>query len=178
MRKSPYYIFRLFLNLSSTAYIIVIFGIKERVVIPFLPKYLQYLSYAFYLIIPIGIAGICLLLSRCLSKCAMECQIKEVEPANHSFLPSYLGYFFIGLSVSDCKTLFYVFIIVFVFTCYSRPCFFNPIFILFNYNFYFVTGEDEIKILLITKQNMKIYKEADLSNLRRINDFSFIDMER
>ena len=106
----------------------------------------------------------------------MECQIEEIELASHSFLPNYLGYFFVALSIPNVTTLIYVYAVIFVFTHLSQALSFNPLFLLFGYQFYFVTGEDGTKIFLITKQKMKVYQDAELNNLRRINDFTFIDM--
>ena len=89
---------------------------------------------------------------------------------------SYLGYFFVALSIPNLSTLWYVYAVIFVFTHLSKALSFNPLFLLFGYQFYFVTSEDGAKIFLITKQNMKNIQDVDLSKLRRINDFTFIDV--
>ena len=133
-------------------------------------------SYIIYLMAPVLVAWLCLRLSKHLSVCGMECQIEEIELASHSFLPNYLGYFFVALSIPNVTTLIYVYAVIFVFTHLSQALSFNPLFLLFGYQFYFVTGEDGTKIFLITKQKMKVYQDAELNNLRRINDFTFIDM--
>lgn len=176
IKRLPQTVFTLLLTLSASAYVVVIYLIKEKITLPFFPAKFDYISYIFYLIIPIVIARICVGLSKYLSKCGMECQIKEVELASHSFLPNYLGYFFVALSIPNLTTLFYVYTVIFIFTHLSKALSFNPMFLLFGYQFYFVTGEDGTKVFLITRQKMKAYQDAVLDDLRRINDFTFIDM--
>lgn len=176
LKHLPQMMFNLMLSLSASAYVVVIFLIKEEISFPLLPQQLTRLSYIIYLVIPVFIAWLCLRFSKYLSVCGMECRIEEVELASHSFLPNYLGYFFVALSIPNITTLIYVYAVIFIFTHLSKALSFNPLFLLFGYQFYFVTGEDGARIFLITKQKMKTYQDADLDNLRRINDFTFIDM--
>lgn len=176
LKHLPQMMFNLMLSLSASAYVVVIFLIKEEIPFPFLPQQLTRLSYIIYLVLPVLIAWLCLRFSKYLSVCGMECQIEKVELASHSFLPNYLGYFFVALSIPNITTLIYVYAVIFIFTHLSKALSFNPLFLLFGYQFYFVTGEDGTRIFLITKQKMKTYQDADLDNLRRINDFTFIDM--
>lgn len=81
-----------------------------------------------------------------------------------------------ALSIPNITTLIYVYAVIFVFTYLSQALNFNPLFLLFRYQFYFITGRDGTRIFLITKQRMKPYQDAELNDLRRINDFTFIDM--
>lgn len=172
----PHTIFNFVLSLSASAYVVVVFLIKEEITFSFLPQQLKCVSYIAYLMVPVVIAWLCLRFSKKLPVCGMECQIEEVELASHSFLPNYLGYFFVALSIPNVTTLIYVYAVILIFTHLSQALSFNPLFLLFRYQFYFVTGEDGTKIFLITKQKMKVYQDAELDNLRRINDFTFIDM--
>lgn len=100
--------FNLLLSLSASAYVVVIFLIKEEITFSFLPQQLECVSYIVYLTVPVFIAWICLRLSEHLSVCGIECQIEEIELASHSFLPNYLGYFFVALSISSVTTLIYI----------------------------------------------------------------------
>ena len=176
VKHLPRTMLNLMLTLSASAYVIVIFLIKEEITLDFLPEQLEHVSYIIYLIIPVLIAWLCLWLSKYLPACGMESNIEEVELASHAFLPNYLGYFFVALSIPNITTLIYVYTVIFAFTHLSKALSFNPLFLLFGYQFYFITGKDGTKIFLITKQKMKSYLDAELNNLRRINDFTFIDM--
>lgn len=172
----PRILFNLLLSISASVYVVVIYLIKEEIVFTFFPTRIAYLSYIFYLVAPVVIAYICLCLSNYLPKCDMACPIVEVELASHSFLPNYLGYFFVALSIPNLTALSCVYAVILIFTYLSQALCFNPFFLLFKYQFYFVTGEDGKKIFLITKQKMKQYSDIVLDNLRRVNDFTFIDM--
>lgn len=174
--RLPRKVFDYLLTLSASSYVIVVFLIKEKTLMPFVPKELDFVFYIVYLVAPVLVAWFCLVISRFLPACGMECEIKEIELASHSFLPNYLGYFFVALSIPDARTFFFVYLVVFVFVHLSQALSFNPLFLLLGYQFYFVTGEDGTKIFLITKQKMKMYQDVRLNNLRRINDFTFIDM--
>ena len=176
VKHLPHTMFNLMLSLSASAYVAVVFLIKEGIAFSFLPQKLEHVSYIVYLMVPVFVAWLCLRLSKHLSVCGMECQIEEIELASHSFLPNYLGYFFVALSIPNVTTFIYVYVVIFAFIHLSQALSFNPLFLLFGYQFYFVRGEDGTKIFLITKQKMKVYQDAELNNLRRINDFTFIDM--
>lgn len=178
VRHLPFYFFKLLLCLSATSYVIAVFLIKQKFTIRNLENFPACISYVLYLFAPVAIAAVCLLLTRKLTAVSVECQIKEVELANNTFLPIYLGYFFVALSVPDMDTFQFVYLIVFAFTYLSQSLCFNPLFLLFKYQFYFVTAEDGTKIFLITKQNMKSIEDVELDNLRRINDFTYIDIKK
>ena len=104
----PHTMFNLLLSLSASAYVVVVFLIKEGIKLPFFPQHLECVSYIIYLIAPVLISWFCLRLSKHLSVCGMECQIEEVELASHSFLPNYLGYFFVALSIHYARQCFFV----------------------------------------------------------------------
>ena len=178
VKHLPFSFFKLLLCLSATSYVITVFLIKQKYTIHSLGNCSACISYVLYLLAPIAIAVVCLLLTRKLTAISVECRIKEVELANNTFLPSYLGYFFVALSVPDMNTFLFVYWIVFAFTYLSQSLCFNPLFLLVGYQFYFVTAEDGTKIFLITKQNMKNIEDVELDNLRRINDFTYIDIKK
>ena len=112
VKHLPHTMFHLMLTLSASAYVVVVFLIKEGITFSFLPQKLECVSYIIYLMVPVLVAWLCLRLSMHLSVCGMECQIEEVELASHSFLPNYLGYFFVALSIPDVTTLIYVYAVI------------------------------------------------------------------
>lgn len=176
IRYLPRMLFNLLLNLSASSYVVVVFLIKAKIKLPFLPQRLGCISYTFYLIVPLIAAELCLRMPRSLSPGDIQGNITEVELASYSFLPNYLGYFFVALSIPDFQTLIYVYGVIFIFTHLSQALCFNPMFLIFGYQFYFVTSEDGTKIFLITRQDMKAYQDATFDNLRKINEFTFIDL--
>ncbi|WP_096156201.1 hypothetical protein [Bacillus sp. FJAT-45066] len=192
------FLYRLFLTFNSTSLIIVIFLVKEQETInwPHIMSFIpDYISYILYFLLPVSFTYLSLLLSRLLSNDSLEkskkviekegkertielSKIAEVEQANNSFLPSYLGYFFVALSIPYFETLIIVFLLLFIFTFFSQTLYFNPLFLLFGFHFYYLTTINRTKIFLITRKSLKDPKNINLPNLKRINDFTFIDLRR
>jgi hypothetical protein len=119
--------------------------------------------------------GISLLLTRFLSDDSIEGNIKDLEQANNAFLPSYLGYFFVALSVPYFETLIFTFAILFVFTYFSQTLYFNPLFLLWGYQFYYITTENNVKIFIISKRQIRSTQGLNFAKLKRINNFTYID---
>ncbi len=82
----------------------------------------------------------------------------------------------VALSIPYVDTLIFVFAILFVFTFLSQTLYFNPLFLIFRYHFYYLTTTNEIKIFVITRRILKAPKETEFEKLKRINDFTFIDL--
>lgn len=166
-------IFRLVLTVNSLMLLVVVYLVKGHYWIHQLGKY----TILLYIGIPVILSGICLRIAGWLSKDSIEGDIKEIEMANDSYMSVYLGYFFVALSIPDhdIMTLALVFGIVFLLTFSSQTQYYNPLFLLFGYKFYYLTKKNSMKIFLITKQEIRRTENLVFQNLRRINDFTFID---
>jgi O-antigen ligase len=104
--------------------------------------------------------------------------IIEMEHASNSFLPSYLGYFFVALSISATETLWFVYIVLFVFTYKSQALYFNPLFLVFGYKFYNAKKKNGDTIFLISRENVKNSKDFSCQKAYRINDYTFISKDK
>ncbi len=178
------FLYRLLLTFNSTSLMLVIFCIKNKKPIPWhlisekLNNIPDFISYIIYFLIPVLLTFFSLLLANFLDNDNIEKgKVSEVEQANNAFLPSYLGYFFVALSIINIHTLIYIFGMLFLFTYFSQTLYFNPLFLLFKYQFYYITTTNNVKIFLITKKSIKNPSKIDLK-LKRINDFTFIDKEK
>lgn len=180
-------LFRLFLTFNATSLILVVYLVKTQKVINEYSYYFanlpHWVSYVLYFAVPVLFTYISLILANLLADDNIEAEegksaIKELEQANNAYLPSYLGYFFVALSVPFCDTLIFVFAILFLFTFLSQTLYFNPLFLVFRYHFYYLTTVTNIKIFVITKRNLKNPRRLNFSKLKRINDFTFIDKEK
>lgn len=180
-------LFRLFLTFNATSLILVVYLVKEQVVIndfhPYLESLPHWVSYVSYFAIPVLFTYLSILMSSGLANDSIEAEegksaVKEIEQANNAYLPSYLGYFFVALSVPFNETLIFVFAILFLFTFLSQTLYFNPLFLFFGYHFYYLRTETNIKIFLITKKKLKDPGKLSFPALKRINDFTFIDKEK
>lgn len=177
------HIFKLFLTLNSLLLALIVFLIKEGIVINSLYTCFSNLpdtiSYILYLLVVLILTWISMQLTNFLDTDTIDAgSISVIEPANDAFLPSYLGYFFVALSVPNIEVFLYVFGIICVFIFYSRISYFNPIFFLFGFNFYYIVNNKNIKVLLITRRQLKEPKNGIFNNLKRINNYTFMDMGR
>lgn len=168
-------LYKTMLTLNSTVFLVVVYCIKEHIVIPILFLNNDVFSCLIYICGNVIFSGLCLWLSQFLSSETIQGGIAEIEMANNSFLPSYLGYFFVALSINDWATLLWVFVIIFIFTFNSQTLYFNPMFLLFNYEFYYVSLQNGMKIFVISKKKIKDIAKIDFTNISRINDYTFID---
>lgn len=178
-------IFRLLLTLNSTFLLVIIFLVQKGITlqriflhIPYLkplPIFPNYISYALYISIPLILTFISILLSSKLGEDGFKAgEVVSIEYANNSFLPSYLGYFFVALSVGNLETLVFVYVLLFIFTFLSQALYFNPLFLIFGYNFYNVTTAKGVVVFLISRKKFRNPKEI-IVNTHRINNYTFID---
>ncbi len=198
------YIFRLFLILNSLSLSFLIFTInknmtldwiepifykactiiiKQDILISFINNnfysLLNLSSYIFYFLCIILLSIISIYLINLLSDDSIEEDtLRNIEPANDAFLPSYLGYFFVALSVPDIEMFFVVFGIIAIFIYYSKISYFNPLFFIFGFKFFYVINSNNVKILLITRKELKTTESASFNYLKRITNYTFIDTEK
>jgi hypothetical protein len=177
------FFYRLLLTFNATSLILVVFLVKEQVLINEIDCGLvnlpNYISYLVYFLVPVVMTYLSLLIARFLSKDNIkESSILSIEQANNTFLPSYLGYFFVALSVPYVETLIFAFAILFIFTFLSQTLYFNPLFLVFGYHFYYLNTTNNVQLFVITKKVLKEPKSIEIEQLRRINNFTFIDIEK
>jgi len=176
--------FRLLLTFNATSLLAIIFLVQKGYTLGHFFPQSQYLlvalpnsiSYIAYMLVPIMLTGLSILLSSKLGKDSFKSgEIASIEHANNSFLPSYLGYFFVALSVGNWESLAFVYSVLFVFTFLSQALYFNPLFLLFGFEFYNITTKNGAAIFLISQQRYKTPAEIDISSAHRINNYTFIE---
>lgn len=177
------HIFKLFLTLNSLLLSFMVFLIKEEMVLnslhPYLSNLPKIITYILYFMMVLIFTWLSLQLTNFLSGDTIDAgSISVIEPANDAFLPSYLGYFFVALSIPNIDVFLFVFGIICIVIFYSRVSYFNPIFFLFGFNFYYIVNNKNIKVLLITRRQLKDPEKLIFNNLKRINNYTFIDMEQ
>lgn len=103
-----------------------------------------------------------------------------IEIAEPKFVPIYIAYFVVALSINneDWCLFLLVFISIFVLIQKCKFSFFNPL-TLFRFNFYEVNVSNQAsanyRIFLISKQSIK--NIGQLSHLVRLNDFTFLQKD-
>lgn len=160
-------IFRFLLTVNASSWMLVVYWIKEGVTLWRIP---QWLFSMILLFIPIILSAISIWISKFLGSDSLS-GFQELSLADNEFLPTYLGYFFVSLSVSNNITMMYLYFTVFIFTFLSQTQYFNPIFLLFGYYYYHILTEHETRAFIITKGKVLRNKNnISFDNLKRIND--------
>jgi hypothetical protein len=170
-------IFKLFLTFNATSTVIIVYLIKERYYLLCLEKIPNWVSYIVFLLIPPILTLISIRMKSLLSKDDINYEPLNVEEANNAFLPSYLGYFFVALSVESTESMIFVYLIIFMFTYLSQTLYYNPLFLLFDYKFYYITTVNNVRLFIISKKEINTTKGVTFPRLRRINNTTFIDEE-
>lgn len=181
-------LFKLLLAVSATSLLPVVYLIKSKTYLFQSEMYsvlsnecwreiLIKISLLGYLVIPIILAGLIIFLVSYLGKDEIHSgEVTDVKDASGGFLPSYLGYFFVSLSIGDGEifTLCFIFILVTAFLFLSQMNYYNPIFLFLGYKFYHIHTKNGLTLLLISKELFKKSSEIDVGKVYRVNDFTFI----
>lgn len=176
-------LFRLLLTFNATSLLVIVFLVQKGYVLgaffpqqSFLVNLPRAASFALYVLVPIVLTWVSVLCSSKLGKDSFgEGEICNIEHANNSFLPSYLGYFFVALSVPNGETLCFVYGLLFVFTFLSQALYFNPLFLLFGFEFYNIKTKNGAAIFLISKHRYKTPGSIRIDRAFRINNYTFIE---
>lgn len=169
-------LYKMFLTSNSMMLFVIVYLVKEKIWISRFGIY----SIGIYIAGLFVWTAICLLCSVFLSTDSIEGGIQSVELANDSYMPNYIGYFFVALSIpnSDVVTAGFVFLLLLLFIYRSQTSYYNPLFLLFGYQFYCVTNQNNLKVFVISRQEIRTTDNLEFQNLRRISDFTFIDKEK
>lgn len=160
---------RLLLTFSSTSWMLVIFIIKTHFTVWGLPGWVFSL--------------ICIFCAILLSYGALQFtklldidelgELKEISLADNDYIPVYLGYFFVSLSIADGYTLFFVYTMVLILLT-MLDMYFNPIFIFWGYHYYHVVTSEGTRAFVIIRSNERNPKNISGKNIRRLNNWTFI----
>lgn len=178
--------FRLLLTFNATSLLVIVFLVQKKYTIGYFSQGISalhftcempnFFSYITYLMVPLMMTGLSTLLSASLGKDTFSSgQVVCIEYANNSFLPSYLGYFFVALSISNWSTLFFVYGVLFAFTFLSQALYFNPLYLVYGYEFYNVKTRNGALIFLISRCKYKTPGEVIIQSASRINNYTFIE---
>ena len=168
------FFYHMLLTANSIVLLIIIYIVKEKL---FIQKLGELFSIILYTLLPITLTYLCIKLSSCLQNDRTNINIERIELANDAYLPSYLGYFFVALSIPD-NNLFLLFVmygIIFLLVSCSKSFYFNPVFFLFGYRFYQAKTESGLLLVLISKQEFRTPQSVSSITVYRINNFTFLE---
>ena len=75
----------------------------------------------------------------------------------------------------DDITLIVMAVVIFIFTYYSQTLYFNPLFLVFRYKFYYITMNNGMRLFVLSRKRIKSLDGLRFDSLKRINDYTFID---
>lgn len=171
-------ILRLFMTFSSVSFFIVVYLVQNK--IDLLPSLAAQTSqswaiYLLYTTIPFLLGGIAVGVCKLLAKSEIKKAI-SLEASNNDFLANYLAFFFVALSINDATTFWIVLGLTLLFTFFSRVSYFNPVFLIFGFNFFYVHTGENVKVLLISRKKLRSPELFEPTNVRRINDYTFMEV--
>lgn len=170
-------VYKILLALNATSLMFLIYLIKEERWICCLGRW----SIGIYFLILLIYTRICIAMRFCLKKDSIERGIKEISVATNGYTTTFLGLFFVALSIpsKDWITFYTVLVILIAFIYNSQTIYFNPLLCLFGYNFYEIHTNLGTRVYVITQvKNIKGTSGLEFPKLRKINEFTFIDEER
>lgn len=175
-----------FMALASTSLLPAIYFIKIRLKVFSTPcdSLNGCLDLLLFLGIPLLLSLFSLFWMKKQSDDSIKNEAEEIAPVNHEYLPVYLGYIFVSLSLPttcsgeiDWLSLTVVYSLICLFVTFSRTLCFNPLFIIFGYGYYQVTTQNRVKVFVITKRRIKKGEKPSFINLHKVNELVFIDTE-
>ena len=165
-------LFKLLLTINATSWMLIVYLIKENFTIFSMPSWIFHIA---LVILVLCLSWLTLLLSKLFGEESLQ-SYKEFSLADNEFLPVYLGYFFVSLSIPNCYTMLALYLIVFVFTFISQTQYFNTAYLLFGYHYYHIATQNGTSFFVIKYGKVIRNKDQiELKKLRRINDTTFIE---
>ena len=165
--------YRMLLAINATLWMVVVYGIKEGW------RFIYgncIMTSVILLVVPIILSVVSLYLTRWFCLCKDDLiKVKSIQMADSEFLPVYLGYFFVALSIPNLYTLIFIYFIVCLFSYISQTQYYNPIFLLMGFHYYHVETLNGTQIFIVAYGKvLRSVKETSFHSLRRINDTTFI----
>ena len=168
------FLYKFVLTLNATSWMIVIYGISKQWTIIELPCWITGII---LLLIPILLSLFSLIVAKGLGNDSLS-GCRESSLADNEFIPIYLGYFFVSLSVADNVTMVFICAIVFAFTWLSQTQYFNPLYLLFGYHYYHILTEQGTSIFVIAHGAViRNSRDVSFDSLKRINDTTYLVMK-
>lgn len=170
-------VLRLIMTFSSISFFLIVYLVHNK--IDFIPAIseeikISFIIYLLYIFIPFILGFVSIFISKLLSTSEIR-KVTSIETANNDFLANYLALFFVALSIDDLTTFWIVLGMTTLFTFFSRVSYFNPVFLVFGFNFYYVHTGENVKIMLISKRKLRSSNEFYSMQVRRINDYTFME---
>lgn len=150
------------MNLASTLLIVSLYFIKAQV--DFSHTGVVWLDRLLTIFVLLGTPILMSWVFVCFAKIvspddSLKMPVQKVSSANKEYLPVYLSYFFVSLSISGSSkeglaygVLLIFVLIIWVFTSLTTTYYFNPLLLLMGYRFYNVTSNNGIELFILSRK--------------------------
>lgn len=175
------------MNFSSALFVASLYLVKCQIEFPlFEYKWINVLlSYTIFFGVPILLSIIFISLAKkTCSDDSLQQPVQKVSSANKEYLPVYLSYFFVSLSIPDnveegiAYGVLVVFIlIIWIFTSLTTTYYFNPLLLLMGYKFYNVTSNNGIELFVISRRVIR-KNETNIifPKLKKLTEIVYIEI--
>lgn len=177
------YLYRLLYTLSSVTLMLPIYALNHKVDVARMiglqscQAICNWIFYGLLFVLPFLLTFLLIRFANKLQhQQIIESKIKSVQSAGADQFPIALGYIFIALSINNNYTLTISFFILLL-ICFYTPAYFNLCMYVFRYKYYYVTTSDDIRVLVATRRRILLGTKPSYTELRRINDLTYIDIE-
>ncbi len=134
-------------------------------------------SYLIYIVGSLFLTWLCTLAFSKMETISLQStNIKGIESADSTFVPMYLAYVFVGVSIQNEISLILCYLLIAIICFFAQNYYFNPLFYILGYRYYFVINSADKKLLIMTKKHIYLGQEIDFANLKRLNDYSYVDI--
>jgi len=169
---------KLFLSIGSFYLFILFYLISNKISLFTLAIIYNYII---YFLIGLIFSLLCLLAMINKKEEDNQDKIKSIRPLEFTFIPAYLGLVIISLSlgsfVNRVEVIFLSLIIYLIWYKLENVSFFNFYWLFLNYRFYEINTEMSSYILITKRKDVKNCKTIKDLKLKRINNYSFIEVE-
>lgn len=178
-------LYRFIYTLVSLSLLVPIYMVNNTTTIKRLEDYgvpiwaSQVFSYSLYLVICLGMTWIMTRFFKKLGQIEMHFDaVASIEAADMTFVPVYFAYVFVGVSIQSWTSLLFCYTLLAIICFFAQTYLFNPLAYLLGYKYYFVTNTIGKKLLVMSRKNIALSERVDFNDLRRLNSFTYIDMEK
>lgn len=134
-------------------------------------------SYVIYVALCIFLTWLCsLAFSKLETMNLSNSNVNNIESADSTFVPMYFAYVFVGVSIQSNDSLIWCYLLTTVICYCAQIYYFNPLFYLLGYRYYFVTNSTDKKLLVMTRKRIYLNQNVDFTHLKRLNDYSYVDI--
>lgn len=169
---------KIFLSLSSFYLFLLFYFVFNKIYLFDILPLFNYLSYFF---IGLIFSFFCLIAVKNKKGGDNQDSVNSIKPLEFTYIPVYLGLVIISLSLGTfinnlIEIIFLSSIIYLIWLKLENVSFFNFYWLFFNYRFYEITTGMSTYLLISKRGDVKNKKALKDLNLKRINNYAFIEV--